>query len=89
MEAELSHTLGYDAGQEPPIGQSNRRNGKSKKTVRTEHGPVEVTVPRDRDGVFAPEVLPKHQRQFNGLDDKILSMFARGMSTRDVRNHLE
>ena len=89
MNAELSHTLGYNAGEKPPEGVINRRNGSTKKMVRTEHGPLEVDMPRDREGEFSPEILPKHQRHFNGFDDKILSMFARGMSTRDIRAHLE
>lgn len=89
MDAELTHELGYEAGEPPPKHQSNRRNGKGRKTLRTDHGPVEIQVPRDRAGKFEPEIVPKHQRQFNGFDDKILSMFARGMSTRDIQQHLE
>jgi putative transposase len=89
MDAELSHHVGYERGETPPDNQTNRRNGKSKKRVRTEHGSMEVSVPRDREGTFSPEILPKHQRHFNGFDDKILSMYARGMSTRDIRAHLE
>ena len=67
MGAELTHHLGYEAGGEPPEGQGNRRNGTSAKTLRTDQGPVQVTVPRDRDGSFEPEIVPKHQRQFSGL----------------------
>ena len=89
MEAELSSHLGYESGSLAPEGQSNRRNGRSKKTVRTEQGPTEIEVPRDREGSFEPEILPKHQRDFRGFDDKILSMYARGMSVRDIQSVLE
>lgn len=89
MEAELSHHLGYEPGERAPDGQSNRRNGAGRKRVRTERGPVEVRVPRDREASFEPKILPKHQRHFDGFDDKIVSMYARGMSTREIRAHLE
>jgi putative transposase len=89
MNAELTHHLGYEAGDKPPEEQGNRRNGTSSKTLRTEQGPMGVEVPRDREGTFEPQIVPKHQRHFNGFDDKILSMYARGMSVRDIRAHLE
>jgi putative transposase len=89
MDAELTHHLGYEDGESPPDGQPNRRNGKGKKTLRTDQGPVDIDVPRDRDGSFEPQIVPKHQRHFDGFDDKILSMYARGMSTREIREHLE
>ena len=89
MNAELSHHLGYDSGQPPPENQSNRRNGTSPKTLRTDAGPVTIEVPRDRAGNFEPQIVGKHERHFNGFDDKILSMYARGMSVRDIRAHLE
>ena len=88
MEAELSHHLGYEHGDRAPEGQTNRRNGSGRKTVRTERGQVEVRVPRDREGSFEPRIVPKHQRHFDGFDDQILSMYARGMSTRDIQAHL-
>ena len=89
MEAELTHHLGYEPGQPAPEGQRNRRNGKGRKRVRTEQGPVEIDVPRDRDSSFEPRIVPKHQRHFNGFDDKIVSMYARGMSTREIQAHLQ
>jgi len=89
MEAEITEHLGYAEREAPPPEQSNRRNGKGKKTLRTEHGPLEVEVPRDRQGSFEPQIVPKHQREFGGFDDKILSMYGRGMSTREIRAHLE
>ena len=89
MNAELTHHLGYEAGEKPAEEQSNRRNGATSKTLRSEQGAISVEVPRDRDGTFEPQIVPKHQRHFNGFDDKILSMYARGMSVRDIRAHLE
>jgi putative transposase len=67
----------------------NRRNGKSGKTLQTEQGPVPIGVPRDRHGTFEPQLVKKHQTRIPGLEDKILSMYARGMSTRDIQAHLE
>jgi putative transposase len=89
MGAELTHHLGYEPGEKPPEEQGNRRNGTNPKTLRTERGSLTVEVPRDRQGSFEPQIVPKHQRHFNGFDDKILSMYARGMSVRDIRAHLE
>lgn len=89
MAAEMDHHLGYEHGGEPPAEQGNRRNGTSGKRVRTEQGEVDVVVPRDRDGTFEPRLIGKHERQFGGFDDKILAMYARGMSVRDIRAHLE
>jgi len=89
LEAELEHHLGYEAGQAPPEGQTNRRNGKGRKRLRTNQGEVEVRVPRDREGSFEPKLVPKRQRHFDGFDDKILAMYARGMSVRDIRAQLE
>lgn len=89
MDAELEHHLGYAKGEDVPEGQGNRRNGKTTKTLRSEHGPIEVAVPRDRDGSFSPQIVGKHERHFSGFDDKILSMYARGMGVRDIQAHLE
>ena len=89
MDAELTHHLGYEAGEKPPEGQANRRNGTSPKTLRTDQGKILVDVPRDREGSFEPQIVPKHQRHFAGFDDKIISMYARGMSVREIRSHLE
>jgi putative transposase len=89
MNAELDHHLGYEAGQPPPEGQSNRRNGKRSKTLRSELGQLEVNVPRDREGTFEPQIVGKHERHFDGFDDKILSMYARGMTVREIQAHLQ
>lgn len=89
MNAELDQHLGYDAGQTPPAGQSNRRNGKSSKTLRSDSGPIPIDVPRDREGTFEPQIVGKHERHFSGFDDKILSMYALGMTVRDIQAHLQ
>jgi putative transposase len=89
MDAELTHHLGYERGQEPAETPGNRRNGKGRKTVRTDGGPVDIEVPRDRQGTFEPQIVGKHERHFDGFDGKIISMYARGMSVRDIRAHLE
>lgn len=88
LEAEMSEHLGYDSKDSPPEDQTNRRNGHRSKSVRSDHGKLEVHVPRDRQGTFEPKLVGRHERQFDGFDDKILSMYARGMSTRDIRAHL-
>jgi putative transposase len=88
MQAEMTEHLGYEAGDKAEKKTGNRRNGTSKKTLRSDQGPLEIDVPRDRDGGFEPEIVPKHQREFKGFDDKILSMYARGMTTREISEHL-
>ncbi len=85
---ELDHHLGYGPGEEAPEEQGNRRNGKSKKRIRTGSGPVDIEVPRDREGSFEPQLVKKHQRDFDGFDGQILSMYSRGMIARDIRAHL-
>src|SRR6266511_1989268 len=89
MSAELADHLGYELGEEPPEGQPNRRNGLTSKTLITDQGLVPVELPRDRDGSFEPQIVPRHQRRFAGFDDKIVSMYARGMTTREISKHLE
>lgn len=89
MNAELDHHLGYSPGQSPPAEQSNRRNGTRSKTLRSEHGPIPIEIPRDREGSFQPQIVGKHERHFSGFDDKILSMYARGMTVRDIQGHLQ
>lgn len=89
LNAELSHHLGYQRGGNPPDGQANHRNGISPKTVITDEGPLRIDVPRDRDGSFEPRIVGKHERRFTGFDDKIIALYARGMSVRDIQKHLE
>jgi putative transposase len=88
LEVELTDHLGYEAHQEPPGGTGNTRNGGTPKTLVTEHGPVRVNTPRDRDGSFEPQLVRKRQRRFEGFDEKILALYSRGMSTRDIEAHL-
>jgi len=84
----LTDHLGYEPGAPEGQGSGNSRNGTGKKTLRTDQGDVTVEVPRDRNGTFEPKLVKKHQRSFKGFDDKILSMYARGMSVRDIQAHL-
>ena len=88
LGAELGHHLGYPAGGERPEQATNQRNGKSSKTVLTDDGPLRVEIPRDRDGSFAPILIPKHERRFTGFDDKIIGMYARGMTVREIQGFL-
>ncbi len=88
LGAELSHHLGYRSGETKPEGGINHRNGATAKTVLTDNGPVRVDVPRDRDGSFEPLLIPKHERRFTGFDDKIIAMYARGMTVREIQGFL-
>jgi putative transposase len=89
MEVELTDHVGYEPHHEPPGGASNQRNGTSPKTLITEHGKVPIDAPRDRDGSFSPKIVKKRQRRFVGFDDKILALYSRGLSVRDIRAHLQ
>src|SRR6266516_3337556 len=88
MSAELTEHLGYEPHQEPPGGTDNTRNGSTPKTLATEHGSVRIDTPRDRKGTFEPQIVRKGQRRFEGFDDKILALYSRGLSTRDIEAHL-
>jgi putative transposase len=88
LEAEMTNHLGYEPNEAKGRGTGNSRNGHSTKTVETESGPVQVRVPRDRNGSFEPQAVPKHRRRLEGFDDKVLALYARGMSTRDIQGHL-
>jgi putative transposase len=88
LSAELTEHLGYEPHQEPPGGTGNTRNGSTAKTLATEHGPVRIETPRDRKGSFDPRIVRKGQRRFEGFDDKILALYSRGLSTRDIEAHL-
>ncbi len=89
MAAELTHELGYEKHDKEGAKGKNRRNGTTKKTVRSKHGQIELDIPRDRDSEFEPVMIKKHQRRFDGFDDMILSLYSKGMSTRDIRSHIE
>jgi putative transposase len=88
LEVELTDHLGYERHQEPPGGAGNTRNGTMPKTLSTEHGPLEISTPRDREGSFEPKLVRKRQRRFEGFDEKILALYSRGMSTRDIEAYL-
>jgi putative transposase len=89
MNAELTHHLGYEKHDPAGNNSGNSRNGASSKTVKGDFGKLEIEVPRDRISTFEPQILPKHQTRFTGFDDKIVSMYARGMTTRDIEGHLK
>jgi putative transposase len=89
MQAELTHHLGYSKHSPKGHQSGNSRNGKSKKTLKGDFGTLPIDVPRDRNATFAPQIIPKNQTRFEGFDDKILSLYARGMTTRQIQQHLE
>jgi putative transposase len=89
MSAEMTEHLGYGPGQAKPDGQRNHRNGASPKTVLTDDGPVRIEVPRDRAGSFEPQIIGKHERRFTGFDQKIVAMYARGMTVREIQGYLQ
>lgn len=88
LAGELNHHLGYQKHEVAGHGSGNSRNGKSQKTLKGEAGEITIQVPRDRNGTFEPQLIEKHQTRFEGFDDKILSMYARGMTVRDIQGHL-
>lgn len=88
LGAEMSHHLGYPAGGEKPEAATNHRNGNSGKTVLTDGGPLRIEVPRDREGEFEPRLIGKHERRFTGFDDKIIALYARGMTVREIQAFL-
>ena len=89
LNAELTHHLGYGKHDPAGYGTGNSRNGTSSKKLKGEFGEFEIEVPRDRAGSFEPQIVTKHQARFTGFDDKIVSMYARGMSTREIEGHLK
>jgi putative transposase len=86
LESEMTEHLGHE--RQGRRKGSNGRNGHSRKTVQTESGPVEIQVPRDREGTFEPQLVKKHQRRLEGFDEKVIALYARGMTTRDIQQHL-
>ena len=89
MQAELTEHLGYEKHAPQGKNSGNSRNGGYKKTITGDFGNLEVTTPRDRNSTFEPVILPKGETRFIGFDDKIISMYARGMTTRDIQGHLQ
>ena len=89
LDAELTEHLGHDRHESVANATGNTRNGKSKKTLKGEFGELPIDVPRDRLGSFEPQLIPKHQTRWSGFDDKIISLYARGMTVREIQAHLQ
>ena len=89
MAAELTEHVGYEKHDPTGRNSGNSRNGTSAKTLKGNFGTVPIEVPRDRNGTFEPQIIEKHQTRFTGFDDKIISLYARGLSTREIQQHLE
>jgi len=89
LDTEMDEHLGYKKHESAGRGSDNRRNGRTSKTLKGELGPIEVETPRDRNSQFEPQIVPKHKRRFEGFDHKILALYAKGMTTRDVQQTLE
>ena len=88
MEAELDATLGYEKNCKGDLQTDNKRNGHSPKKLKSQYGEFQIDVPRDRNGEFEPKLIPKYQRDISGIEDKVISLYARGMSTRDIHDQL-
>lgn len=89
LQAEMAEHLGHAKHESVANPTGNTRNGKSKKTLKGEFGELPIDIPRDRHGSFEPQLIPKHQTRWTGFDDKILSLYARGMTVREIQGHLE
>ena len=89
LEKELTLELGYEKGDSLNKHTENRRNGYSKKTVKSQFGNIDLDIPRDRDNNYNPKVIPKHTRDISGLEEKIISLYTRGMSTRDIHDQIK
>ena len=89
MEAEMDATLGYEKNQQGDLVTNNKRNGHSPKSIKSQYGEFQLDIPRDRNGEFEPKLIPKYQRDVSGIEEKVLSLYARGMSTRDIHDQLQ
>lgn len=89
LEAEMEASIGYEKNQKEEGCSDNKRNGYSQKTVKSQYGEFPIEIPRDRNGEFEPRIVPKHQRDISGIEEKIISLYARGMSTRDIHDQLQ
>ena len=89
MEAEMDAVLGYEKNQKGNIVSTNKRNGYSTKTLKSQYGEFPIDIPRDRNGEFEPKLIPKYQRNISGIEEKVISLYARGMSTRDIHDQLQ
>ena len=89
LEAEMDTELGYLKNGSLPEGQTNRRNGHSTKSVRSNRGEIELAIPRDREGDFEPVIIKKHQREVSGIEEQIIALYGKGVSVRDIQDHLK
>ena len=89
LEAEMDVSLGYPKNEKGGLVVDNKRNGYTPKTVKSQYGEFEVDVPRDRNAEFEPKIIPKYQRDISGIEEKVISLYARGMSTRDIHDQLQ
>jgi putative transposase len=89
LEAEMTEHLGHTKNASVANAAGNARNGKSKKTLKGDFGELPIDIPRDRHASFEPQIVPKHQTRWTGFDDKILSLYARGMTVREIQGHLQ
>ncbi len=89
LQAELTHHLGYDKHASDGDNSGNSRNGTSPKTIKGKRGQVQIEVPRDRAASFSPQLIKKGQTRFDGFDERVLSLYARGLSVREIQAHLE
>lgn len=89
LEAEMDASIGYAKNEKNDLDSQNKRNGYSTKTVKSQYGEVPIDIPRDRNGEFEPKIVPKYQRDISGIEEKIISLYARGMSTHDIHDQLQ
>lgn len=89
LEAEMEASIGYVKNEKDGAKTENKRNGYSPKTVKSQYGQFQIDIPRDRAGEFEPKIVPKHQRDISGIEEKIISLYSRGMSTRDIHDQLQ
>jgi transposase-like protein len=89
MEAGLDASLGYEKNQKGEVQTSNKRNGHFPKTLKSQYGEFQIDVPRDREGEFEPRFIPKYQKDISGIEEKVISLYAKGMSTRDIHDQIQ
>lgn len=89
LEAEMEASIGYPKNEKEGAHTANKRNGYTPKTVKSQYGEIPLEIPRDRNGEFEPQIIPKHQRDISGIEEKIISLYARGMTTRDIHDQIE
>lgn len=89
LGAEMDASIGYTKNKKQEVESENKRNGYSPKTVKSQYGEFQVNIPRDRTGEFEPKIIPKYQRDISGIEEKVISLYARGMATRDIHDQLQ